>query len=90
MVMRSSRRCAIRLLLERASEHARFQRSGSTQGNEAYGRSINLSVVGTLPASSRRDLTDIGIECGTKERQEKTLERDPVCGMNVEAGKAAA
>src|SRR5712675_3027611 len=25
-----------------------------------------------------------------KESQEKTLERDPVCGMNVEAGKAAA
>src|SRR6266481_4359951 len=25
-----------------------------------------------------------------KESREKTLERDPVCGMNVEAGKAAA
>src|SRR5258708_3867174 len=25
-----------------------------------------------------------------KESQGKTLERDPVCGMNVEAGKAAA
>src|SRR6266436_3786306 len=25
-----------------------------------------------------------------KESQEKTLERDPVCGMNVEAGKAPA
>ena len=33
---------------------------------------------------------DKEIECGTRESQEKTLERDPVCGMNVDAGKAAA